>query len=171
MHVEGRRIARVVLLSAAAGLALSDGDLDAAVDFGTQADAEASELGVEREAPLIRAVLARARLGQGDTGAAAVQALAAFDAAEATAVSFPVAICLETASLVASAAGTATDTDLAGLLATAARLRERGNRLPSPSLSGAIDAVRASVSEGSPLDLDDAVRLARNMLSKVAVPV
>jgi hypothetical protein len=57
------------------------------------------------------------------------------------------------------------------LLATAARLRERGNRLPSPSLSGAIDAVRASVGEGSPLDLDDAVRLARNMLSKVAVPV
>ncbi|MGC9962398.1 MAG: BTAD domain-containing putative transcriptional regulator [Acidimicrobiales bacterium] len=171
MHVDGRRIARVVLLSAAAGLALSDGDLDAAVDYGTQADAEASELGVEREAPLIRAVLARARLGQGDTGAAAVQALAAFDAAEATAVSFPVAICLETASLVASAAGTATDTELAGLLATAARLREQGNRLPSPSLPGAIDAVRAFVGQGSPLDLDDAVRLARNLLSKVAVPV
>ena len=34
MHTGTRRIARVVLLSAAAGLALADGDIDAAIDFG-----------------------------------------------------------------------------------------------------------------------------------------
>jgi hypothetical protein len=56
------------------------------------------------------------------------------------------------------------------LLATAARLREWGKRLPSPPLSGAIDAVRDSVGGVSPLDLDDAVRLARNLPSKVGVP-
>jgi predicted ATPase/DNA-binding SARP family transcriptional activator len=169
MHTEVRRIARVVLLSTAAGLALTDGDLDAAIDFGTQADLEASELGVEREVPLIRAVLARALLVQGDLAGAAGRALSAFDAAEAKAIVFPLAICLETASLVASVAGTASDTDLASLLATAAQLRERGDRLPSPSLSGALDPVRANVGEASPLDLDDAVRLARDLLSSLAV--
>ena len=169
MHIEVRRIARVVLLSTAAGLALTDGDLDAAIDFGTQADLEASELGVEREVPLIRSVLARALLVQGDLAGAAGRALSAFDAAEAKAIVFPLAICLETASLVASVAGTASDTDLASLLATAARLRERGDRLPSPSLSGALDPLRANVGEASPLDLDDAVRLARDLLSSFAV--
>ena len=169
MHTGVRRIARVVLLSTTAGLALTDGDLDAAIDFGTQADLEAGELGVERELPLIRAVLPRALLAQGDLTAAADRALAAFDAAQAKAIVFPLAICLETASLVASAAGTASDTDLASLLATAARLRERGDRLPSPSLSGTLDPVRATVGEASPLALDDAVRLARDLLGSLAV--
>jgi tetratricopeptide (TPR) repeat protein len=169
MNTEVKRIARVVLLSTTAGLALTDGDFDAAIDFGTQADLEASELGVEREVPLIRAVLARALLAQGDPVGAADRALAAFDAAQARTIVFPIAICLETASLIASAAGTASDTDLASLLATAARLRERGDRLPSPSLSGALDPVRARVGEASPLNLDDAVRLARDLLSSLAV--
>jgi len=44
MNTEVKRIARVVLLSTTAGLALTDGDFDAAIDFGTQADLEASEL-------------------------------------------------------------------------------------------------------------------------------
>ncbi|HEY1738983.1 MAG TPA: BTAD domain-containing putative transcriptional regulator, partial [Acidimicrobiia bacterium] len=48
MHTDVRRIARVVLLSAAAGLALTDGDLEAAVEIGTQADVEATDLRVER---------------------------------------------------------------------------------------------------------------------------
>jgi hypothetical protein len=169
MHTEVRRIARVVLLSSTAGLALTDGDLDAAIDFATQADLDANELGVEREVPLIRAVLARALLAKGDLAAAANRSLAAFDAAEAKAIVFPLAICLETASLVASATGTASDTDLASLLATAAGLRKRGDRLPSPSLSGALDPVRAAVGEANPLDLDDAVRLARDLLSSLAV--
>jgi predicted ATPase/DNA-binding SARP family transcriptional activator len=169
MHTEVRRIARVVLLSSTAGLALTDGDLDAAIDFATQADLDANELGVEREVPLIRAVLARALLAKGDLAAAADRSLAAFDAAEAKAIVFPLAICLETASLVASATGTASDTDLASLLATAAGLRKRGDRLPSPSLSGALDPVRAAVGGANPLDLDYAVRLARDLLSGLAV--
>jgi len=114
-------------------------------------------------------VLARALLVQGDLAGAAGRALSAFDAAEAKGIVFPLAICLETASLVAFVAGTASDTDLASLLATAAQLRERGDRLPSPSLSGALDPVRANVGEASPLDLDDAVRLARDLLSSLAV--
>ncbi len=113
MHAEVRRISRVVLLSATAGLALTDGDLDAAVDIGMQADLEASKLGVEREVPLIRAVLAWALLARGDLAAAAHRALAGFDAAEATATVFPLAIRLETASLIASAASTGSDTELA----------------------------------------------------------
>ena len=38
MHLGGRRIARVVLLSAAAGVALAEGDVAAALDHGTHAD-------------------------------------------------------------------------------------------------------------------------------------
>src|SRR5580693_3732572 len=55
-----RRIARVVLLCAAAGLALADGDLGAAIELGTQADGDARDLGIDREIPLIRCVLAQA---------------------------------------------------------------------------------------------------------------
>jgi hypothetical protein len=55
------------------------------------------------------------------------------------------------------------------LLATAAGLRKRGDRLPSPSLSGALDPVRAAVGGANPLDLDYAVRLARDLLSGLAV--
>jgi predicted ATPase/DNA-binding SARP family transcriptional activator len=168
MHTEVRRIARVVLLSASAGLALTDSDVDAAIDFGTQADLEASELGVEREVPLIRAVRARAFLARGDLASAADQALAALDAAETKAIVFPLTICLETAGLVAATAGTASNSDLASLLATAAGLRERGYRLPLPSLSGALDPVRATVGEAKPLPLDEAIRLARDVLGSLA---
>ena len=161
MHTGVRRIAGVVLLSTTAGLALTDGDLDAAIDFGTQADLEAGELGVEREAAADPGRASWALLAQGDLTAATDRALAAFDAAQAKAIVFPLAICLETAAA-ASAAGTASDTDLASLLATATRLRERGDRLPSPSLSGTLDPVRATVGEANPLALDDAVRLAED---------
>ena len=168
MHTEVRRIARVVLLSTAAGLALSDGDLDAAVDFGTQADLEASELGVEREAPLIRAVLARALLARGDLAGAAGRALAALSAAEAMAVVFPLAICFETAALIASAASIGSDADLASLLATAGGLRARGARLPLPSLSGALDQLRAVLPNASARDIDAAVLLTRDLLGSVS---
>jgi predicted ATPase/DNA-binding SARP family transcriptional activator len=166
-HTELRRIARVVLLSTSAGLALTDGDLDAAIDFGTQADLEACELGVEREVPLIRAVLARALLARGDVASAAAQAVAALDAAAEKATVFPVAICLETACLVVHTTGTASEVEVAGLLATAGELRERGSRLPLPALSGALDPLRAMVGEASPLVLESAVRLARGLLGSV----
>jgi predicted ATPase/DNA-binding SARP family transcriptional activator len=98
MHTGTRRIARVVLLSASTGLALADGDVDAAIDFGETGDREATELGVEREVPLIRSVLARALLARGDVGGAADRALAAFDAAFSITFEYPLAICLETAA-------------------------------------------------------------------------
>ena len=53
LHTEQRRIARVVLLSAACGLHLADEDLEAAVEVGRSADLEGTELGIERELPLV----------------------------------------------------------------------------------------------------------------------
>ncbi|MGA8245716.1 MAG: hypothetical protein WB797_02335, partial [Nocardioides sp.] len=66
MHADARRIARVVLLSSSCGLHLAEGDHEAAVDLGRSADAEGTELGVERELPLIRSLLAHALLARGD---------------------------------------------------------------------------------------------------------
>jgi hypothetical protein len=95
-----RRIARVVLLSAAAGIALADGDLAAAVELGTQADGDARDLGIDREIPLIRCVLARAMLASGNVTGAAATAADAIAAARALAFPFPMTLCLETAALV-----------------------------------------------------------------------
>ena len=86
---DSRRIARVVLLSVAAGIALADLDLDAAIELGEVADTEATDLGIERELPLIRCVLARALLGRGDDRAAAAKALDAVLAAKVADVLVP----------------------------------------------------------------------------------
>jgi hypothetical protein len=109
LHGVTHSIARVVLLSAAAGIALADGDLDAAVEFGTTADREASELGVEREVPLIRAVLARALLAHDDFPGAARCAAALLEVTQAMSLSSPLALGLETAALILHAAGVAGD--------------------------------------------------------------
>ncbi len=53
LHAGTKRIARVVLLSVNAGLALAEGDTAAAIEIGTLADAERTELGVDREMLLI----------------------------------------------------------------------------------------------------------------------
>ncbi len=145
LHTDGRRIARVVLLSAAAGVALADGDADAAVDFGTTADLEATELGVEREVPLIRSVLARALLARGDVAGAAVRTVAAFETARSMAFAHPLAICLETAGLVARAGGAVADADIAFLFAAADVVRRRGDRPAPPTLRGAVDSARAGL--------------------------
>jgi predicted ATPase/DNA-binding SARP family transcriptional activator len=144
MHSDSRRIARVVLLSTSAGLALADGDLDAAVDFGEAADREATELGVEREVPLIRSVLARALLARGDVVGAAERAHAAIDAAFSITFEFPLAICLETAALVLRAVGVGAG-DLAVLLASAGVIRERGDRPPPATLAADIESLRADL--------------------------
>jgi predicted ATPase/DNA-binding SARP family transcriptional activator len=144
MHADSRRIARVVLLSTSAGISLADGDLDAAVDFGEAADQEATELGVEREVPLIRSILARTLLARGDVAGAADRTLAALDAAFSITFEFPLAICLETAALVLRAAGGAAS-DIATLLATAAVIRERGDRPAPAPLAGAVVALRADL--------------------------
>ena len=154
-----RRIARVVLLSAAAGVALADGDPAAAVEFGALADEEGTALGIDRELPLARAVLARAWLDRGDAAAAARHAAAAVQAARALSFTFPLAVCLETAAMVClagrpgrdAAGDDAAGDDAAGdrtaamLLAVAARIRTRGDRPGMPALRAAAEAARASV--------------------------
>lgn len=149
LHADTPRIARVVLLSVAAGLALADGDVAAAVDLGRSADREGTELGVEREMPLIRAVLARALLESGDLAEAGRHAAGALEAALGMAFDFPLAIGLETAWLVLHGraglddAGEVADGDrdgkgegdgdpLAALLAAALLIRRRGDR-PAPA--------------------------------------
>ncbi|HWF80514.1 MAG TPA: BTAD domain-containing putative transcriptional regulator [Streptosporangiaceae bacterium] len=161
-----RRIARVVLLSVAAGIALADEDIDAAVDHGSVADTEATELGIEREIPLIRCILARALLVRGDAAGAAVKALQAIAAAQSLTYTFPMATCLETAALVrlrwpgGAAVGRT-------LLDAAAAIRLRGRRPGPVPLSAAVAEARSAVSakaEGSALrdrgQAADAVELA-----------
>ncbi len=138
MHSASRRIARVVLLSVAAGLALADGDLAAAVDFARSADREGTELGVERELPLVRTVLARALLAHGDLPGAAEHAVAAIAAAQSISFVHPLAMGLETAALVGLASGTADRADLASLLRCSADIRARGARPGIPSLAAAV---------------------------------
>ena len=147
-----RRIARVVLLSAAAGVALADGDPAAAAEFGALADQEGTALGIDRELPLARAVLARAWLDVGDPAAAARHAAAAVQAARALSFTFPLAVCLETAAMVCLAGGhAAAGADAAGaraaavLLAVAVQIRARGGRPGIPALRPAVEAARASV--------------------------
>jgi predicted ATPase/DNA-binding SARP family transcriptional activator len=152
MHQQSRRIARVVLLSTAAGIALADGDVDGAIDLGRTADAEGTELGVEREVPLIRAVLARSLSARGDIGAGASVAGRAMQVALSMEFRYPLAIALESAALVLAraaevdsdrlgaarfdsggfGAGPADRELLVTLLDTAAALRTRGDR-PAPA--------------------------------------
>ena len=145
MHAGTRRIARVVLLSTSAGLALADGDLDAAVDFGEAADREATELGVEREVPLIRSVLARALLARGDLAGAADRTLAALDAAASITFELPARDLPRDRRPHLCALPAVTPSDLAALLATAAVIRERGDRPAPAPLVGAVVALRAEL--------------------------
>lgn len=164
MHSGGRRIARVVLLSTATGIALADNDIGAAVDFGRAADAEATELGVEREVPLIRTLLARALLAAGDVASAADRAAAAIAAARSLSFDFPFACCLETAALVAQARlGDLSDltdldarrsTDLRLLLSVAAELRARGNRPAPPTLRAALARLTVALTAAGSVGID-----------------
>ena len=140
---DSRRIARVVLLSVAAGIALADDDIDAAVDLGTAADTEATDLGIEREIPLIRCVLARALLARGNA-AAAVKALGAIAAARSLTFTFPMATCLETAALVCLRWPGGTKVSRT-LLDEAAAIRRRGRRPGPVTLSKAVAEARSVV--------------------------
>lgn len=147
------RIARVVMLSAAAGIALADGDVAAAVEYGSIGSAEADGLGVDREVPLVRAVLARAMLARADHPAAAEHAAAALRAALPMTIDFPLAIGLETAALVLDLAddgGGSSPEELADLLTLAARIRTRGDR-PAPStLAVAAEQLRTRLRAAEP---------------------
>jgi predicted ATPase/DNA-binding SARP family transcriptional activator len=175
-----RRIARVVLLSAAAGVALATGDTGAAIEFGTTAARDAGDLGIDREVPLARTIVARAHLERGELAAAARQALAAVTAARSLSFTFPLAVCLEAAALVCLAGGVAgspgpADPSVAGrLLAAAAAIRERGDRPGPPTLRGAVDEARAAtaasvVATGPPLGPAAAAELATAALSSPAL--
>ncbi|HUZ51404.1 MAG TPA: hypothetical protein VMU94_02595, partial [Streptosporangiaceae bacterium] len=167
LHAGTKRIARVVLLSVSAGLALAEGDVAAAIDLGLAADQEGTELGVEREMPLIRAVLARAFLAAGDDARAADRAAAAVQAALGMAFAFPLAIVLETAVLVLRDTGGVTSSDLARLLAAAASIRRRGNRPPPATLARQIDAMREGPSLRAPdVDPGAAGQLALDLLAR-----
>src|SRR5712691_7952908 len=149
---DSRRIARVVLLCVAAGIALADLDLDAAIELGEVADTDATDLGIERELPLIRCVLARALLDRGDDRAAAARTLDAILAARSLTHLYPMATCLETAALVCLH-GTdgpgETGEDLAAtsktLLDAAAAIRTAGHRPGPVPLCEAVEVARTAV--------------------------
>jgi predicted ATPase/DNA-binding SARP family transcriptional activator len=169
LHVGTKRIARVVLLSVSAGLALAGGDVPAAIDIGSTADREGTELGVERETPLIRAVLARAFLAAGDQARAVGRAAAALEAALGISFVYPLAIALETAVLVLRDSQDAPGPDLARLLAAAASIRRRGDRPPPVSLARQIDAMREGIPLGAAgLDPVAAGHLALALLTAAA---
>ncbi len=137
-----RRIARVVLYSAAAAIALADGDLDAAVSLGGNAVADASDLGIERELPLAHCLVARALLQQGEIGAAAEAALAAITVSTSLTFTFPLAVGLETAALICLERSGPTAAAMT-LLDAAADIRDRGRR-PGPSaLRATVERARA----------------------------
>ena len=85
------------------------------------------------------------------------------------AIAFQLAICFETTALVAASADGNTSAEVSALLATAAGLRARGERRPLPALARPVDRLRATVGTdvgaGMPLDVDAAVRLARDALA------
>ena len=162
-----RRIARVVLLCAAAGLALADGDLNGAIELAAQADSDARDLGIDREIPLIRCVLAQAMLADGNVAGAAAKAAEAMTAARALPFPFPTALCLETAALVVLRV----NIEASGrLLAAASIIRERGNRPCPVPLSAAIARARlaAPPSRGPGLDPAEAAAEAVALLESLA---
>jgi predicted ATPase/DNA-binding SARP family transcriptional activator len=175
LHDAGPRIAKVVLYSAAAGLALADGDVSGAAELAATADADGTELGVERELPLVRSISARALLAKGDLAGAADRASAALEAALTISYDFPLAIGLETAALVIEAAGADEPHQLSALLDTAAELRRRGDRpppatmpgpaMPGPAMPGPAPLEDVLAAAYEPLDARTAARLARKLLA------
>jgi predicted ATPase/DNA-binding SARP family transcriptional activator len=155
LHTEQRRIARVVLLSAASGLHLADGDIDAAVEVGRSADREGTELGVERELPLLRSLLALSLLARGDLDEASDRARAAVTAASALSYPFPLATALETSGLVALARGVPPEA-IAPWIATATEIRRTGDRpVPAP-LSDQVATLTTGLPPAEPLTAADA---------------
>jgi DNA-binding SARP family transcriptional activator len=159
------RIARVVLLIAMAGLALAEGDAADAERLAIAADAVGTELGVERELPLARCVLARARLELDDPAGASAAIVSAFAAADAMSLDSPFALCLETAALVGKAIG-ADESELSTVLHSAAAVRERGARPAPASLQDAIRSLRGSLPDAEPLPARTAAALAGEMLAR-----
>lgn len=132
------RIATVVLACVAAALALLDGDPAAGVELGRTADAQGTALGVGRELPLVRSVLARALLASGRIEEARAQAGAALESALSLTIDAPLAVAIETAVTVAEAGPETVNSSWSdqgdALLASAAEIRRRGLRPVPPGL-------------------------------------
>jgi DNA-binding SARP family transcriptional activator/predicted ATPase len=165
MHAGVRRIAHVVLLSVSCGLHLAEGDLDAAVELGRSADLEGTELGVERELPLARSLLALALLARGDGVEAADRAGAAVQAAGALGYDFPLATALETTALVASTLGRDAER-LAPILATAAAIRTAGDRPVPVPLAAQVSTLREHLPAAEPMTPDHAAAAALALVVK-----
>ena len=161
---EDPRIARVVLVTAMAGLALADGDATDSVRLATSANTLGTDLGVERELPLARCILARGLLETGDASGASVAVESAFAAAAAMSLDAPFAICLETAALIGRAVG-ADEAAIATVLASAAAVREHGNRPAPADLEPAVTALRLGAPNAEPLPAREAAVVAHDMLS------
>jgi DNA-binding SARP family transcriptional activator/predicted ATPase len=158
------RIARVVLVTAMAGMALAEGDAADAIRLATSADTVGTELGVERELPLARCILARALLETGDTSGASAAVESAFAAAHSMSLEAPFALCLETAALVGRAIG-ANEGEVGTVLGSSAALRARGSRPAPAPLRDAIDDLRLTTTAGDVLPARKAAALAQEMLS------
>jgi DNA-binding SARP family transcriptional activator/predicted ATPase len=159
------RIARVVLLISMAGLALAEGDAADAERLAIAADAVGTDLGVERELPLARCMLARARLELDDPIGASAAVVSAFAAADSMSLDSPFALCLETAALVGRAIGV-DDTELSIVLSSAAAVRERGSRPAPANLQGAVRSLRDALPDAEPLPARAAAALAGEMLTR-----
>ena len=162
---EGRRIAHADLLTVATAIALGDGDLDAAVEHGRAAEAEAEGLGLDRSLPFVRALLASALLARADVDEAARVAAAAVRSGRELTVQYPIADALEAAAAVAERVGAPAE-DVAALLAAAAEVRTRGERPAPQPLRASIDALRARAGEprNPAPDIDGAYDLAERLL-------
>jgi tetratricopeptide (TPR) repeat protein len=159
------RISRVVLLTSMAGIALAEGDAEDAVRLAKSADAVGTELGVERELPLARCVLARAHLAKGDTEAAVAAAASALAAAATISLDYPLGLCLETAALVGHAIGVS-DAEVSVALESAAAVRAAGSRPAPAGLRDGVAELRARVGPAEPLPARVAATHAVEMLSR-----
>ncbi len=162
---EDPRISRVILLVTMAGLALAQGDPQDAVRLAQSANRDGTELGVERELPLVRCVLARALLETGDVEAAAQATASALSAAGTIGVTYPLGICLETAALVGRVLGVP-DAELGVALESAALIRAAGSRPAPAGLSGAVAELRSAVGVAEALPPRKAAAFAVEMLSR-----
>ena len=146
------------------GLLLAEGDVDAAVRSGRAADAEGTELGVDRELPLVRCLLALALLDRGDLTAAWAAAKSALEAATQLGYDFPLAAALETVAAVGRESG-APAGELGILVASARRIRELGDRpVPAP-LAARVADLAAGLPESVALEPREAARLALDLLA------
>jgi DNA-binding SARP family transcriptional activator/predicted ATPase len=162
---EDPRIARVVLLIALAGTALAEGDVEDAIRLATAADAVGTNLGVERELPLARCILSRARLAARDISGASIAVESAFAAADAMGADSSYALCLETAALVGRALGT-DDQQLATALASASVIRDRGSRPAPATLQADVVDLHSGLPDAGPLPAREAAARATDMLTR-----